>query len=63
MRMTIPPDTCRIVRCFLTDGREVLGFYWRAERLWYAEKGGKRKKDAIAVVDWREIETPPARKP
>jgi len=56
MRVVTPPDNSRNVRCFLADGTMVIGFYWAVEKLWYAEEGGKRKKDAINVVDWRELE-------
>ena len=58
MRISTPPDSSRNVRGFLVDGREVICFYWRADRNWYLANGSKRKSRAIHVVDWREIEQP-----
>ena len=48
-----PPDNSRVVVA-LVDDTPINAFYWRAEGLWYATTGSKRRSKAIHPTVWSE---------
>lgn len=50
-----PPSTARTIRIRLTDGRELLGFYWRADDRWYPERDRRRGDKRLEVERWTDV--------